>query len=136
MDVSGTLAEFTNTSTGGFADITGYSWSFGDGETSIAENPNHNYDIPGTYTVCLTIYTTDSCVSTYCDFVMISGIDDTTDCNAAFNYDFGITPWGIFTTNDSYDGGSGTVTIQVAENNFQLEHTEYYTESSSYEYTL
>lgn len=109
VDISGTLAEFTNTSTGGFADITGYSWSFGDGETSIAENPNHNYDFPGTYTVCLTIYTTDSCVSTYCDFVMISGIDDTTDCNAAFNYDFGITPWGIFTTNDSYDGGAAAI---------------------------
>jgi hypothetical protein len=37
---------------------------------------------------------------------------------------------------ENNDGGSGTVTIQVAENNFQLEHTEYYTESSSYEYTL
>ncbi len=37
---------------------------------------------------------------------------------------------------ENNDGGSGTVTIHVAENNFQLEHTEYYTESSSYEYTL
>ena len=35
---------------------------------------------------------------------------------------------------ENNDGGSGTVIIHVAENNFQ--HTEYYTESSSYEYTL
>ncbi|MDO9177672.1 MAG: hypothetical protein Q7U16_04990 [Agitococcus sp.] len=37
---------------------------------------------------------------------------------------------------ENNDGGSGTVTIHVAENSFQLEHTEYYTESSSYEYSL
>ena len=37
---------------------------------------------------------------------------------------------------ENNDGGSGTVIIHVAENNFQLGHTEYYTESSSYEYTL
>jgi hypothetical protein len=37
---------------------------------------------------------------------------------------------------ENNDGGSGTVTIQVAENRFQLEHTEYYMESCGYEYTL
>ena len=37
---------------------------------------------------------------------------------------------------ENNDGGSGTVTIQVTENRFQLEHTEYYTESCGYEYTL
>ncbi len=37
---------------------------------------------------------------------------------------------------ENNDGGSGSVTIHVTENNFQLEHTEYYTESSSYEYNL
>lgn len=37
---------------------------------------------------------------------------------------------------ENNDGGSGTVTIQVANNRFQLEHTEYYTESCGYEYTL
>ena len=37
---------------------------------------------------------------------------------------------------ESNDGGSGTVTINVAEGTFRLEHTEYYTECSSYEYDL
>jgi hypothetical protein len=37
---------------------------------------------------------------------------------------------------ENNDGGSGAVTIQVTENRFQLEHTEYYTESCGYEYTL
>lgn len=36
--------------------------------------------------------------------------DDTTDmCDAFFEYDFGITPWGIFTTNLSDDGGAPSV---------------------------
>jgi len=38
-------------------------WDFGDGQQSIDENPLHTYDFPGTYTVTLSIFTNDSCVS-------------------------------------------------------------------------
>ncbi len=41
---------FTDTSTG---DITGWAWTFGDGETSTAQSPSHTYAAPGTYTVTL-----------------------------------------------------------------------------------
>ncbi|MBK9058798.1 MAG: PKD domain-containing protein [Flavobacteriales bacterium] len=34
----------------------GYQWQFGDGATSIAENPVHEYYTPGTYTVSLTAF--------------------------------------------------------------------------------
>lgn len=30
-------------------------WSFGDGNTSNEQSPNHTYDMPGTYEVCLTV---------------------------------------------------------------------------------
>jgi PKD repeat protein len=43
---------FTNSSTGS---ITGYSWAFGDGGTSTAQNPVHVYAAAGTYTVSLTV---------------------------------------------------------------------------------
>ena len=36
-------------------------WDFGDGNTSMAQNPNHTYATPGTYLVCLSIV--DSCGS-------------------------------------------------------------------------
>ena len=42
---------FSNSSTG---DITGYSWNFGDGGSSTAQNPSHTYTSAGTYTVTLT----------------------------------------------------------------------------------
>lgn len=41
---------FTNTS----SDATEYLWDFGDGNTSLDENPAHTYNSPGIYTVTLT----------------------------------------------------------------------------------
>lgn len=36
---------------------------------------------------------------------------------------------------ENNDGGQGTVTIEVTENTFILEHTEFFTESTSYEHS-
>ena len=44
--------DFTDESTG---DITSYLWDFGDGETSIEENPTYTYADEGIYTVSLTV---------------------------------------------------------------------------------
>jgi PKD repeat protein len=43
--------QLTDTSTGG---VTGWSWDFGDGATSSAQNPSHAFTTPGTYTITLT----------------------------------------------------------------------------------
>jgi serine protease len=43
--------QFTDASTG---DPTSWSWTFGDGATSTARNPQHIYQAPGSYTVSLT----------------------------------------------------------------------------------
>lgn len=47
---NGASYSFSNASAG----ATSYSWSFGDGGTSNAENPSHFYTMDGTYTVVLT----------------------------------------------------------------------------------
>ncbi len=44
---------FTDLSSG---DITGWSWSFGDGGTSTDQHPSHAYDCGGPFTVTLTVY--------------------------------------------------------------------------------
>jgi gliding motility-associated-like protein len=44
--------------------ITGWSWDFGDGNTSFQQNPNHCYNDPGNYTVTLTVTTADGCTNT------------------------------------------------------------------------
>ncbi|MHB8891149.1 MAG: PKD domain-containing protein [Candidatus Limnocylindrales bacterium] len=43
--------QFTDTSTG---PATQWQWDFGDGTTSIEQNPSHEYTAPGDYTVTLT----------------------------------------------------------------------------------
>ncbi|MBT3209165.1 MAG: PKD domain-containing protein [Bacteroidetes bacterium] len=53
--------------------INEWNWNFGDGDSSIIKNPNHIYAINGEYIVCLTIKTIDSCTSSFCDTVFVSG---------------------------------------------------------------
>ena len=44
---------FTDDSTGG---VTGWSWVFGDGQSSTAQNPTKRYSNTGTYNVTLTVF--------------------------------------------------------------------------------
>src|SRR5439155_379003 len=52
---SGLSCNFTSTSSDPDGSITAYSWTFGDGATSTAQNPSHLYGAGGTYTVGLTV---------------------------------------------------------------------------------
>lgn len=49
--VSPLAVQFQDASTG---DVTAWEWSFGDGATSGAQNPQHTYLLPGAFTVSLT----------------------------------------------------------------------------------
>lgn len=50
--LGGLEVDFSDTSTG---NPTSFSWQFGDGDTSSAENPTHRYDDNGTYMVTLSV---------------------------------------------------------------------------------
>ena len=52
---SGLTCSFTSTSSDPDGSISSYSWNFGDGQTSTAQNPSHPYGAGGTYTVTLTV---------------------------------------------------------------------------------
>jgi gliding motility-associated-like protein len=83
---------FTNTSTGN-SSLT-YLWSFGDGSTSNAVNPNHTYNNIGSYNVSLTVTDTSGCVNTLNipGYINITGpltykanfsVSDTTSCSSS-----------------------------------------------------
>ncbi|MBK9400322.1 MAG: PKD domain-containing protein [Bacteroidetes bacterium] len=73
VDTTTFATAFTNLSQGNYTNVT---WSFGDGTSSNAFNPNHTYTSSGTYIVCLTIYNTNGCQSSYCDSIVIgSGVN-------------------------------------------------------------
>ncbi|MFH2095877.1 MAG: T9SS type A sorting domain-containing protein [Bacteroidota bacterium] len=62
-------AVFTDQSTSQSGNVVSWSWSFPGGvpATSVSQNPVVNFPLTGTYLVCLTITTDDSCTSTFCD---------------------------------------------------------------------
>ncbi len=44
--------------------LTNWKWNFGDGTTSLQQNPTHYYTAPGLYTVNLAVSTTNGCMDT------------------------------------------------------------------------
>lgn len=54
---------FTDNSTAGNSAITGYSWSFGDNNSSTQFNPTHTYQTAGTYSVSYSISNAIGCIS-------------------------------------------------------------------------
>ena len=49
--------KFNDQSTPGSAQIYSWFWAFGDGSTSVQQNPTHTYNTPGVHTVTLTVNT-------------------------------------------------------------------------------
>jgi PKD repeat protein len=62
---------FTGSATGGTSPYT-YSWNFGDGSTSTAQNPSHTYSSAGTYTATLTVTDSSSPAKTASSTVTIT----------------------------------------------------------------
>lgn len=69
--VSGSIVQFTNTSSG----TTTYSWSLGDGAFTSLSNPTHTYTTGGMYDVCLVASYNDSmggvCADTLCQQISV-----------------------------------------------------------------
>ena len=55
---------FNDLSTVSIGTITQWSWDFGDGNTSTAQNPYHCYNAPGPYTVTLNVVNSLGCSNT------------------------------------------------------------------------
>lgn len=56
--------QFTDTSSDPDGTVVAWNWSFGDGNTSTLQSPQHTYAVGGPYTVTLVVTDDDSAVST------------------------------------------------------------------------
>ncbi len=127
---------FTDLSTGS---ITSWSWTFGDGGTSAAQNPSHQYTSTGTFTVSLTVVgpggsdaevknnyiTVSPCVAPTANFVgsptsgtaplTVSFTDQSTGSPTSWSWNFGDSGTsGAQNPSHVYTGaGNYTVTLTV-----------------------
>jgi len=67
--ISGKKVTFKDTTSG--AKPIKWNWNFGDGSRSTAQNPTHTYKKAGTYTVCLTVYSTNTNYKLACNRIVI-----------------------------------------------------------------
>jgi gliding motility-associated-like protein len=68
------VTSFTNNSSVSSGSITSTNWSFGDGLTSIINQPSHQYANAGNYFVTLTITTNNNCINTITQPVTVNPI--------------------------------------------------------------
>lgn len=53
--------------------VVGYRWTFGDGSAATGKEVTHQYNVPGTYEVCLTIKTQRGCETKICKPLHVPG---------------------------------------------------------------
>ncbi|MBI3500930.1 MAG: PKD domain-containing protein [Bacteroidetes bacterium] len=68
----GNPTQFTDNSTVPFGSITGWTWNFGDGNSSSLQNPSHTYTASGTYTASLIVGTSYGCIDTIQKTVVVN----------------------------------------------------------------
>ena len=123
---SGSVVGLTNLSTGNFGLVI---WDFGDGFTSFDSTTNgayHSYGAPGTYTVCLSVATSDNqCLTPYCEDITILGggncvdsslIDLSFDCPDNNEPVCGCNGWSYDSPCDAYHHGVTSWSIGACTN--------------------
>lgn len=96
---------FNDASTGG--PFTAWRWDFGDGGTSIQQNPSHTYASPGFYTVSLQVTSSNGCTSSA---VLVNYIRVVSGIATAFTYTASASCRVPFTVNfQNQSSGPGTI---------------------------
>lgn len=112
-----TPATFNDASSGG--SINSWNWNFGDGTSSILQNPLHAYSLPGTYLVTLNVTTVNGCSNSKTKQVTIHSLPDA-DFSSAAVCRGSNTPFTDLSSDSSgilnswqWNFGDGTVSTQA-----------------------
>jgi PKD repeat protein len=114
--------------------ISNFKWNFGDGQTYIGTTPTHVFTKAGSYQVCLSVLSNNSCLSTNCNLIkvgsnkLVSGIlakADTSNMIVFSNSTFG----GKAPYNYLWNFGDGQTATTSSV-------THYYSYAGSYGVTL
>lgn len=102
--------------------VESYLWDFGDGETSTIDEPTHDYDETGSFIVCLTVLTTNGCVGTFCDTVIIESLPQITyNLSGTVVTNFSLLPAGFaLLVNRTYNEFTYTDVVPVINGNYHF----------------
>jgi len=121
---------FTNTSTSTDS-IIAYRWTFGDSTTASFASGDHVFPHSGRWYVCLLIYASNGCTSTYCDSITVN-YDPCYGLSANYTYTYtqsGGVHFAGSTTNTTVSNlwtfGDGTTATT-------FDPTHYYTQAGAY----
>jgi PKD repeat protein len=70
--ITSDVIAFTDSSSDPDGSVAGYAWTFGDGITSTAQNPTHQYSTAGDYQVALTVTDDDGATDTVTHLVIVN----------------------------------------------------------------
>lgn len=115
---SGLSCSFTDTSSDSDGTVVGWSWNFGDGTTSTAQNPSKTYASGGTYTVSLTVTDDDGATGSTSRSVSVSA-PSTGDITLSAS---GAKVRGVATVNLTWSGASGS-SVDVFRNGSRITTT-------------
>jgi PKD repeat protein len=128
---AGTSLQFVNTSSGAAT----YAWDFGDATTSTSANPSKTYGTSGTYTVTLTVTSSNNCTNVIAKQVVIyatpvADFSNTTECQGvatvftnsstgatSYNWTFGDGNASTTTSPSYMYGNAGTYNVTLVANN-------------------
>jgi len=115
--------QFTDLSTPGQGSIVSWAWDFGDGNSSSAQNPSHQYPNEGYYNVSLTVVNSGGCsgVAAYTRYIrVIPGVkpdfnwtQTSASCSAPFDITLNNQTSGPGHMSYSWDLGNGNTSTQV-----------------------
>ncbi|RMG90816.1 MAG: PKD domain-containing protein, partial [Chloroflexi bacterium] len=99
------------------ANITDWEWSFGDGAQSTAQNPQHTYLSPGTYTVTLNVWDFAGCTDdTTLSINVLPAIPDTITWSGSLIHCSGETDTLFAPAGLSYQWSNGATTQMIIVN--------------------
>lgn len=84
--------QFVGSGTGGCPPLT-YYWNFGDGATSVVQNPIHTYESTGSFAAVLTV--TDAKSATCTQTVTTTVVGGSLSCSARVDASNGCAPWNV-----------------------------------------
>ena len=100
---------FTDLTSHGLGELTSWYWNFGDGGNSVEQNPSHEYQVGGLYTVSLTVTDSNGLTNTRNKIDYIDAIYNNPEADFSADTTYGNAPLTVNFTDLSQSGSTNII---------------------------